>query len=118
MHTIRIIYDVAFAIMAAYIAWNVYTQYRAEGLKVPPPVGFDRWLATARDSATLLWGKFALFIDGFIANLDNIFTALGMPQVADAINKWIDPKVAAAMIAFFTIMPMIARLRTLSTPGT
>ena len=113
MHTIGIAINVAFAALAAYIAVTVYLQYRKE----TSLSGWARWRATAMDSATMLWGKFSLFIAGVVANLDLVFNALGLDSVTNFINQWVNPKSAAAVIAIIAVGSMLTRMRTLTKPS-
>lgn len=101
--------SLAFFALSAWIAWTVWQQYRAHA----DLVGWARWRATASDSATMLWGKFSLFIAGLIANLDTVFNALGMDSVTNAINQYVTPKTAAGVIAAIAVGSMLARKRTL-----
>lgn len=109
MKTIGIFVSLAFACVAIYIAATMINAYR----KHPELSGWERWLATARESATMLWAKFSLVIAGVVANLDTIFNAVGLPQVTEAINKYADPKVAAAIIAVIALGAGLTRMRTL-----
>lgn len=109
MKAIGSIVSLSFAGIAIYIAITVYLQYRKETTLT----GWARWRATAQDSATMLWGKFSLFIAGLVANLDTIFNALGLDSVTQFINQWVNPKTAAALIAAIAVGSMLTRLRTL-----
>lgn len=110
LHNIRVAIDLMFAALAVYIAVSVYLQYRKETGKT----GFARWLATARDSATMLAGKFALVVTGIVSNLDVVFDSLGLPQVSDFINKTVSPTTAAATLTAIAVGGlMLGRMRTL-----
>lgn len=111
MHLVHQIVGWGFAALSVYIAVTVYMSYR----KNSSLTGWARWRATAMDSATMLWGKFSLLIAGIVANLDTFFNAVGLPQVTDAINKYADPRIAAAIIAVIAAGSMIFRSRTISS---
>lgn len=98
-----------FVALIAYIVWNVYSQYRtASGTT------WERLLSAARNSATMLWAKFVLFVSGFVANLDTIAGMLGGDDAKNFINSYIsNPKEIAAIMASIALVSMWARLRTL-----
>lgn len=99
----------AFACLTLYIVATVLNEWR----KYPELSGWNRWRETARGSGTILWTKFSLAVAGVVANLDTIFNAMGLPQVTEAINKYVDPKVAAGIIAVIALGAGMSRMRTL-----
>ncbi len=109
MHTIRIIFDFALIAIIAYIGVTTYLQYRKE-------VGttWQRLLATAKDSATILWSKFCILVAAIAGEMDTIATALGAPQVGDFINTWFgNPKVISGIMLAIALITIKARTRTL-----
>jgi hypothetical protein len=82
--------------------------YKAKDLK-----GWERCRAVAQNSATMLWGKFSLFVAAIVANVDQFFDAIGLPQVSNAINQYVTPKTAAAFAAAVAVGSILARKRTL-----
>jgi len=101
--------SIAFLAIVAFVAWNVYSQYRkAQGTV------WERLLASARNSATMLWGKFSIAVAGIIANLDPIATWIGGPDAANFLNTYIgNPKILAAVMLVISMISMWARTRTL-----
>ncbi len=109
LHSINTGILIASLAVMGYIGWNVYSQYR-----VATGSTFQRLLAAARNSATLLWGKFVVFVSLIVGNLDTIATQLGAPEVSTFINTYIgNPKIIAAIMLGISLTSMAARLRTL-----
>lgn len=79
---------------------------------------WQRLLATARESATVLWLSFVGFVTaGFNGVLSLAEMAGTSQEVRDAISKFFDARVASAIIAVVVIGGIISRLRTLGKPS-
>jgi hypothetical protein len=93
--------------LIGYIVWTVYSQYR---LATGTP--FQRALAGARNSATILWTKFVAVVALVTLQLDNIADLLGAPEAKDFINQWVgNPKVIAAIMLAIASVTFYARVR-------
>jgi len=109
MKVLTTMISLAFLAVIIYVAWNVYSQYRKAQGSV-----WERLLASARDSATMLWGKFVIVVAGLVANLDPIAQWIGGPSAEQFLNTYIgDPKILAAALLGVSLVSMWARLRTL-----
>jgi hypothetical protein len=108
---IRSIFSIGFFCLTVYFGYTFFMQWKSPE---HAHLGFfERLRCTARDSATILWSQFSLFISGVVANIDNVFTMLGLPDVANFINQWFNPRVAAAAIAVIATGSWLSRLRSL-----
>jgi|GEM_PF-6648267 hypothetical protein len=109
--TLRLVFDFGLAALAAYFVFNVYAGYRAATGTV-----WQRLLAGARNSATMLWSKFCIILAAVVANLDQIADAIGQPEakqyIADILGN---PKAVAGVMLAITAVTMIARARTLTS---
>lgn len=109
MHTLGIIFSIAMLAFAAYVAWTVYSQYRKE-----TGTTWNRLLATAEHSATILWSKFCYVLAGIVGQLDNIADFFNAPEAKDFINTWIgNPKLIAGIMLAMAFITIMARKRTL-----
>jgi hypothetical protein len=111
LQVIRYTFDIGILAVAAYFAYTVYDGYRdATGTT------WQRLLAGARSSATILWAKFCLILAGLVGNLDTLADALGQPEmkqyIADALGN---PKAVAIVMLVISTVSFLARLRRL--PG-
>lgn len=109
MHTIKVFFDLLFLAIIAYVGVTNYLQYRKE-------VGttWQRLLATAKDSATILWSKFCILVAAVAGEADNLADFLGAPEAKDFINNWIgNPKVISAIMVAIALITIKARGRTL-----
>ena len=106
---LNVICGLIFAIGVA-VAVQVVWQYKKETGKT----GLDRLWATARDSATYLWGKFCFVLAAISLNLDKLADALGQQQWEDTLNKiGANPKTIGAVLLGVSLVTIAARLRTL-----
>jgi H+/gluconate symporter-like permease len=107
MTTLRIAFLAAVLFLFGYIVWTVYSQYRAAS-----GTQFQRLLAGARNSATILWSKFVTLVALITLQLDNIADLLGAPEAKDFINQWIgNPKTIAAIMLVIASVTFYARTR-------
>jgi cytochrome bd-type quinol oxidase subunit 2 len=76
----------------------------------------ERLLATARQSATVLWLGFVGFVTAaFNGGLELAAMAGASQDVRDALVKWFDARIASVFIALIVIVGIAARLRRGST---
>lgn len=109
MYTLGLIFSLSILAFAGYVGWTVYSDYRTE-------VGtrWQRLLATAQHSATLLWSKFCIVIAAVTAQIDNVADLLGAPEAKDFINAYVgNPKIIAALMLVMATVTIVARKRTL-----
>lgn len=107
--TIRLVFELGLAAIAAYFVFNVYAGYRAA-----TGSWWTRLLAGARNSATMLWAKFCVVLAAVVANLDHIADALGQPDAKEYIQVILgNPKAVAGVMLALTAVTMWARARTL-----
>lgn len=101
---------IAFALAAAlaYVAWRIVTRYSAA-----TGTAWERLLATARDSATVLWQYFVVAIGAAIANLGAAAELLNMPEVKGFLQASLQPEYVGAAFAAIAVVTIVARLRTL-----
>jgi hypothetical protein len=111
LQVIRYTFDIGILAVAAYFAYTVWDGYRdATGTT------WQRLLAGARSSATILWAKFCLVLAGLTGNLDTAADLLGQPDMKQYINAAIgNPKTVAIIMVVIPLVSILARRRTL--PG-
>lgn len=108
MHTIKIMFGLAFFAVAVYVAYELIDQYRQS-----TNTGYKRLWDAAYGSATKLWAKFVLVIAGITANLDSMADFFGMPEFKTAIDTYIgNPKIIAGIMLVISLVSMKARNRT------
>jgi len=109
MLTVVIVFQLGIVGLAGYFGYTVYKGYRSATGTV-----WQRLLAGARSSATMLWGKFAIALAAVVANLDHIADALGQPDAKQYIQDALgNPKAVAGVMLVITAISMWARMRTL-----
>jgi cellobiose-specific phosphotransferase system component IIC len=93
--------------LIGYIVWTVCSQYR-----LTTGTHFQRALAGARNSATILWTKFVAVVALVTMQLDNLADLLGAPEAKDFINQWVgNPKIIAAIMLAIASVTFYARVR-------
>lgn len=75
---------------------------------------WQRLLAAARQSATVLWSKFVMLVSLLIAGLDQIADWLGQPELADKIQAVLNPKLVPFYLIGIAVITIWARKRTLA----
>lgn len=112
MHTLRMVFGIFCLAVFVYIAATIVWQYYHETDKT----GWARWLATARDSATLLFNKLVALVAAAIGGAGQIADLLGAPELRDWLNAHIgDAKVLSSVILAITVCIFLTRMRTLTT---
>lgn len=107
LHAIGIGFTIAMLAFAAYVVWVNYSEYRKT-----TGTTWERLLATARNSATILWSRFCFVLAGIVAQLDNFTDLIGQPEMKDFINTWVgNPKVIAAIMLGIASITIYARTR-------
>jgi hypothetical protein len=110
LQVIRYTFDIGILAVAAYFAYTVYDGYRdATGTT------WQRLLAGARNSATILWAKICLISAGIAGNLDTLADLLGQPDMKQYIAEATGPKTLAIVMLVMAGVSFLARLRRL--PG-
>ena len=107
---LRLGFDLLLVGLAAYILITTYLQWRqTSGSSV------NRLLATARNSATILWTKWTAIVAAIVANVGTLADAVGLPEVHTAIQQWVTPQTLSAVLAVFAVVTFFARTRKSST---
>jgi hypothetical protein len=107
MQLFRFIFLGSVLALIGFVCWTVYSQYRLTTGTV-----FQRLLAGARNSATILWSKFVAVIALITMQLDNVADLLGSPELKEFINQWVgNPKTIAAVMLIISGVTIYARLR-------
>lgn len=111
MHTIRIIFDLCLVAALGYIGVTFYLQYREEQVGT----WWQKSLAAARDSATILWTKFCAAVALVVYQLDSLADLAGLPEWKDAINTWLgNPRAIAGVMLAISLVTFWARTRRAS----
>jgi hypothetical protein len=109
MQTFRLIVSLGLGALALYIIWQVVSAYRSA-----TGTTWQRLLATGKQSATILWGKFSVVIAGLAGFLGDFADTLGAPGVKDTIqNALAKPVYVALFVVGISLVSMLARKRTL-----
>lgn len=112
MHTIRVIFDLCLVAALGYIVVTFYLQYREEQVGT----WWQKSLAAARDSATILWTKFCAALALVVYQLDNIADLAGFPEVKEFINVWFgNPQVISGLMLAIAAVTFWARTRKSSS---
>lgn len=100
-----------FAAILAYIAYTVAQAWRSNTAGST----WERILATASSSSTILWQKFVALIAIVTAGFDYLADVLGMPDVKETIQSMMNPKYVAGFVLAVAIVTIFARRRTLAS---
>ena len=112
MHTMRVIFDLCLVGVLGYIGVTFYMQYREELVGT----WWQKSLAAARDSATILWTKFCAALALIIYQLENIADLIGMPEAKEFISIWLgNPKVISGVMLAISLVTFYARVRSKSS---
>jgi hypothetical protein len=111
MQTVHTLFALGLGALALYVGVMVYWQW----LKEKDKTGWERLRATAQDSATILWSKFAMVVAGLVGDLDDIAGMLGAsPDLQQKITDIFgSPKIVATALVVFAVGAVIARKRSL-----
>lgn len=108
MRTFSIVVDLCVLAALGYIAVTFWLQYRQE------PVGsmWQKALAAARDSATILWTRFCAALALVVYQLDNLADLVGLPEAKNFIDTWAgNPKAISGIMLLISLITFIARTR-------
>ena len=106
---LRIVVEATLAAIAVYYIVVTYMRYRS-GVGTQ----WERLIAAASNSATMLWSKFVLVLSAVVSQLDNVADFLGQPEMKGYIQTLIgNPKIIATVMALIAIVSMMSRARTL-----
>ncbi len=97
--------------LAAFVAYVVFVVVSAWVKTSGSP--WQRLLATADESATILWAKFTAVVAVLAGGLDYIADYIGQPEIADAIKALMKPQFVAGFMIFVAVVTVWARKRTL-----
>lgn len=95
-----------------YGAWRVVTYYRAA-----QGDWWQRLLATAKDSATILWQKIVAAGGLLMLAVSSAADVFNAPEVKQAIADHMSPGVAGTALLVIAVIGVWARLRTLGNSG-
>ena len=110
MHMLGLLFSLALLALVGYGGWTFYKDYKDE------KVGsvWQRAVAAAQHSATMLWQKFCIVVAAVVAQLDNLADLFNAPEAKDFINTWLgNPKLIAAIMLAMATITIVARKRTL-----
>lgn len=102
------IYYLVLLIVVNYVAYTLVTEYWRSTEK-----GFDRILAAAKGSATILWARFSAIVGAVAGLLIGVADYMQMPEVKEWITKWFTAEHTALVIVLIAIITEWARRRTL-----
>lgn len=109
MQTFKTIFALALVGVFAYLAITVYIQYRA----ATGPL-WQRALAAAQNSATILWAKFGMLLAALVGAIGDIGDLFGDPNIRGYAETFLgNPKVVAGILLAFSLVTVAARKRTL-----
>lgn len=97
--------------LAAFVAYVVYVVVSTWIRETGSP--WQRVLATAQHSATILWAKFTAVLAIIAGGLEYVADYLGTPEIGDAIKAAMKPQYVAAFMVLVAIVTIWARKRTL-----
>lgn len=94
--------------VAATLGGLFYRAYRAT-----PGSAWDRALAAAHGSATILWARLVAFISAAATSFAGFAEILGAPAVSDAIRAALTPEYVGPVMIAMALISEWARRRTL-----
>ncbi len=97
--------------LGAFVAYVVYVVVSTFLKETGKP--WERLLATAQHSATILWAKFTAVLGVIVGGLEYIADYVGQPEIAEAIKAAMQPKYVAVFVVFVAVVTIWARKRTL-----
>lgn len=103
-------------ILAALLGFYAYEFY--VGYKAATGTTWQRVLAGARGSATILWARFTQAVTAVVTIFVSMADLLNAPQVGQAIQQYVQPKYVAAVFVGIAIITEVARRRTGSSNPT
>jgi len=108
MQTVRFLIVVALVALALYTAFDLYRRYR-----MTPGSPWQRLVAAARDSATILWQRFVIIVTGLVGSLGEVADWFNEPALKDAIQAALQPEYVAIFTVLVAFITIAARKRTL-----
>lgn len=115
MHFIRVAIGWAlFAVFVYIVATTLWVYYKNEYNLT----GWERWRATARDSATLLFNNLVAAVAALVGGIGQVADLFGAPEFKDWLNQHVgDAKLLSSIILVITVGVFITRLRSLGKGG-
>lgn len=115
MHYFTLIFGLVCVGILGYIIWTNIQQWNANS----DLTGFDRILATARGSATIMWNKLVALVAAGIGGVASLSDFFGMTELRDWFNAHIsDAKTLSSVLLVIAGLGIVARLRTLGQNAT
>lgn len=108
----NIILLTAIAGVLSYLGFRIYTRYSAT---TGSP--WERVLATASGSATVLWQKVIAVGGMVLMGLGALSEVAGVPEVQTTIQTYLSPEIAGGALCVIALIGVWARLRTLGSQG-
>lgn len=109
MQTFRLIVALGLLSLAMYIVWQAVSAWRAASGSV-----WQRLLASAKDSATILWAKFVSLIASLAGLAGEFADAVGAPGVKEQVQSALgNPVYVALFLVGVSFISIAARKRTL-----
>lgn len=104
-----LIFNAAVLVLAAFVIYTLGSGFRAATGTV-----WERLLAAAQGSATILWARFSMLVGALATVLVEAADWLNAPGVADGIKAVMQPSYVAFFIIAMAVMSELARRRTLN----
>jgi len=108
--TLTSIFLLAVLALATYGAYRVVKRFRSTDSALSP---WQRVLATAMGSASVLWNGIVAVVGGAMSYSVYASEALNAPEVGTFIQANINPKYLGLTVALIGVVGVLARLRTL-----
>lgn len=110
LQNIKLIISLGLVAVALYLVWQVAARYRAAEGTV-----WERLLATAKDSATILFNKVVAVVALLVGGLGDVAEFAGQPELKTTIETYLggNPKVLTVVLLIVATITIFARKRTL-----
>lgn len=110
MQTLRLIVSLGLFAIAAYLIFKIALRFKQATGTV-----LERLLATAKDSATILWNKVVAVVALLIGSLGDIAELAGQPELKTAIETYLggNAKLLSGALLVVAFISILARKRTL-----
>ena len=95
-------------VIIVYFGWTFYSTYKAATGST-----FERAVAAAKGSATILWARFVALVGLATGGLASGADLLGDPSVGQAIQAYAKPQYVAGALVLIAVVTTWARKRTL-----
>lgn len=112
LRTLGIVFDIFMLGVLIYVVYIFQREWRKTDPKLTK---FQRAVAAAKSSETILWSQFCIAVAAVFDQVDNICDYFNMPEVKGFIDQWIgNPKTVAAIALVIATITIRARLRPAS----